>query len=82
MASLPRATRNGPFPFRQTFELGEFITTAEKGIIMRKIQSFKVCEFCILLYYARRSENQVSNVIILPCVYAYIYIIQNVYDIL
>ncbi len=27
-------------------------------------KSCKVCEFCILLYYARKSDNQISNVII------------------
>ncbi len=56
-------------PIRQTFELGKFISTAGKSIInlvklcslvekyrkMWKIQSCEVCEFCMLLYYARKS---------------------------
>ncbi len=56
-------------PIRQTFELGKFVGTAGKSIInlvklgslvakyrkMWKIQSCEVCEFCILLYYARKN---------------------------
>ncbi len=57
-------------PIRKTFEIGKFISTAGKSIInlvklgrlvtkyrkMWKIQSCElVCEFCILLYYARKS---------------------------
>ncbi len=56
-------------PIRQTSELGKFISTAGKSIInlvklcgrlvekyrkMWKIQSCEVCDFCILLYYARK----------------------------
>ena len=56
-------------PIRQIFELGKFISTAGKSIInlvrlwslvpkyrkMWKIQWCEVCEFCMLLYYARKS---------------------------
>ncbi len=59
-------------PIRQTFKLGKFISTAGKSIInlvklgrlvakyrkMWKIQSCEVCEFCILLYYARKSVTK------------------------
>ena len=64
-------------PIRQTFELGKFISTAGKSIIslvkwcilvekyrkMWKIQSCEVCEFCIPLYYARKSiqNSQTSH---------------------
>ena len=56
-------------PIQQTFEFGKSISTAEKSILnfrqlsrlvakyckMWKIQSCKVGEFCILLYYERKS---------------------------
>ena len=56
-------------PIQQTFEFGKSISTAGKSILnftqllglvvkyfkMWKIQSCKVCEFCILLYYERKS---------------------------
>ena len=56
------------FPFRRTFELRKFITTAGKncksiskiakfGYKMWKIQSS--FEICILLYYAGLSDNQI-----------------------
>ena len=76
-------------PIRQTFELGKFISTAGKSIInlvklcslvvkcckMRKIQSCEVCEFCILLYYARKSVTAFRNV--LPLFRAYYKSTQN-----
>ena len=62
-------------PIRQTFELGKFISTAGKSINlvklwrlvekyrkMWKIQSCEVCEFCILLYYVRKSVTTFRNV--------------------
>ena len=56
-------------PIRQSFEFGKSISTAGKSILnfiqlsslvakyckMWKIWPRKVCEFCILLYYARKS---------------------------
>ncbi len=62
-------------PIRQTSELGKFISTAGKSIInlvklgslfekyrkMWKIQSCEVCEFCILLYYARKTVTTFSK---------------------
>ena len=68
-------------PFRRTFELRNFISTVEKGVINLvklwslvakyrcckifgcEIQSFIVCEFCMLLYYARQSDNHFRNLI-------------------
>ncbi len=62
-------------PIRQSSELGKFISTAGKTIInlvklrslvekyrkMWKIQSCEVCDFCILLYYARKSVTTFSK---------------------
>ena len=56
-------------PIRQTFEFGKSISTAGKSSLnfiglssfvgryfrMPKIYSCRVCEFCILFYYARKS---------------------------
>ena len=48
-------------PIQQTFEFGKSISTAGKSILNfiqlsnYKIQSCKVGEFCILLYYERKS---------------------------
>ncbi len=45
-------------PIRQTFEFGKLmqnIVKCAKYRKMCKIQSCEVCEFCILLYYARKS---------------------------
>ena len=55
-------------------QMGKFITTALKSILklvklqslvakcckMRKIYPCKVCEFCILLYYARKIDTVFS----------------------
>ena len=59
---------NGPFPYRQTFEFGKSISTAGKSILnFKQLSSLvakyckwktwphKICDFCILLYYARKS---------------------------
>ena len=63
------------FPIKQTSELGKFISTAGKSIInlvkllglvekyrkMWKIQSCEVREFCIILYYTRKSVTTFSK---------------------
>ena len=65
-------------PIRQTFELGKFISTADKSILnlvrlrslvtkyckMWKIQSCEVCKFRILLY-AQKSVTTFRNVVTL-----------------
>ena len=58
-------------------EVGKFITTALKSILklvelqslvakcckMKKIEPCKVCEFCILLYYARKIDTGFSMLV-------------------
>ncbi len=66
-------------PIKQTFELGKFISTAGKSILnliklrslvakyrkMWKIRkSCEVCEFCILLNYARKSVTTFHLIIL------------------
>ena len=50
---------NGPFPYSQTFEFGKSIIQLSRLVAqyfkMWKIQSCKVGEFYILLYYERKS---------------------------
>ena len=59
----------------KNIELVKFITTALKSVLnlvklqslvakyckMQKIQAYKVCKFCILLYYARKTDTTIEK---------------------